>query len=78
MKILAILSLAIICGLFLVGISGPSTPPAPVETNGQRWARICAVEAGPSAQDQKDCVFRQSIQYLYNKQLQETERVRRQ
>jgi hypothetical protein len=54
MKIVPFTITAIVLVLVLISAFSPDTP---TETNGVRWARRCAIEAGPRAQDQKDCVF---------------------
>jgi hypothetical protein len=56
------------------GIFGPrqqydlvNGDPAPGPTNGERWARMCRVEAGPSKRDQDDCVYKHALSFSFQK-----------
>jgi hypothetical protein len=45
---------------------------APVETNGEHWARICAVEFDRGTeQERKDCVLKYSMGAAYERDKQE-------
>ncbi len=41
----------------------PSPPP---ETNGERWARICKVEASNTPQDQQECRSKHALEFMFN------------
>jgi hypothetical protein len=50
-----------------VYLAVPATPPKQVETNGDRWKRICAVEASNTKRDQDDCVFKYAVGAAFEK-----------
>jgi hypothetical protein len=52
---------------FAVYMAIPAAPPKKAETNGDRWKRICAVEASNTKRDQDDCVFKYAVGAAFEK-----------
>lgn len=57
-----IVATVVVLGVALAAYAAvPKAPPAPIESFEARAARICAVEAGKSKQDQDDCLFKKKL-----------------
>ena len=41
----------------------PSPPP---ETNGERWARMCKIEASNNKRDQEECISKHALGFVFD------------